>query len=262
MLTETSGIKTLEQIKQEFLNEYISKKEAAEPAPDEQENIQDIQDIQDIKDIQDIQKPETETKDTKDAEEAEDVKEVKEKKQTTEIRNNGNSRITVTRVSPVWKGLLFLLVKIVLIVLTFVLLFTFLYGIIRYNEPSMAPMIKDGDLVLFYRYTKSGYLPQDAVVLKFRGQRQVRRVVATAGDTVDITADGLVINGSLQQEPSIYQRTERYEEGVNFPLTVPEGHIFVLGDSRVGATDSRIYGCVDIEDTLGKVMAVIRRRSI
>jgi len=126
----------------------------------------------------------------------------------------------------------------------------------------MAPAIKDGDLVLFYRYTGAGYLPQDVVVLTYNGQRQARRVVATAGDTVDITEDSLLINGAPQRELEIHQETQRYQEGVSFPLTVPEGQVFVLGDSRIGATDSRIYGCVKIEDTLGKVMTVIRRRNI
>jgi signal peptidase I len=87
-------------------------------------------------------------------------------------------------------------------------------------------------------------------------------VVATAGDVVDINEDGLVINGALQQEPRIHEATERYEEGVIFPLTVPEGHVFVLAASRTDATDSRIYGPVEIEDTLGKVMTVIRQRNI
>jgi signal peptidase I len=162
----------------------------------------------------------------------------------------------------VLKDLLFLFLKIACIALAFVLLFTFLFGLVRYQEPSMDPSIKDGDLVIFYRYTKSGYLPQDAVVLEYNGQKQVRRVVATAGDIVDITENGLVINGAHQQEPKIYQKTERYEDGVQCPLTVPEGEVFVLGDSRTGATDSRIYGCVKIEDTLGKVMTVLRRRNI
>ena len=163
---------------------------------------------------------------------------------------------------PIWKDLAGLVLKIALIAAAFALLFTFMYGIMRYADPAMDPAIKDGDLVIFYRYTKSGYAIQDAVVLEFKGQKQVRRVVATAGDTVDITDEGLFINGARQQEPNVYQKTERYEEGVDFPLTVPEGHIFVLGDSRAGATDSRIYGCVRIEDTFGKVMTVIRRRSI
>ena len=162
----------------------------------------------------------------------------------------------------VWKDLLYLLIKIGVICLAFVLLFTFLFGLVRYQEPSMAPAIKDGDLVVFYRYTASGYLPQDAIALEYDGEKQVRRVVATAGDTVDISEDGLLINGSLQQESGIYQRTERYQEGVDFPLTVPEGQVFVLGDSRAGATDSRIYGCVATKNTLGKVMTVVRRRGI
>jgi signal peptidase I len=126
----------------------------------------------------------------------------------------------------------------------------------------MSPAIKDGDLVMFYRYTKSGYQPRDVIVLDYNGQKQVRRVIATAGDVVDIVDDKLKINGATQQEDGIYQKTERYQDGVDFPLVVPEGQVFVLSDSRVGAIDSRIYGCVEIDDTLGKVMAVLRRRSI
>lgn len=162
----------------------------------------------------------------------------------------------------IWKDLLFLLIKVASIVIAFILLFTVLFGITRYQEPSMAPAIKDGDLVIFYRSTKNGYLPQDAVVVTINGRRQVRRVIATAGDVVDINEEGLWINGSLQQEPGIYQRTERYQDGVSFPLTVQEGEIFLLSDSRVGATDSRITGCVRIKDTSGRVMTIIRRRGI
>jgi len=168
----------------------------------------------------------------------------------------------VLREPSVWRDLLSLLAKIASIALAFVLLFTFLFGLTRVQEPSMAPAVRDGDLVVFYRYTRSGYLPRDAIALEVRGKRQIRRVVATAGDIVDVTEDGLVINGALQQEQEIYLKTERYQDGVGFPLTVPEGQVFVLGDSRTDATDSRIYGCVKIENTLGKVMAVIRRRNI
>jgi signal peptidase I len=160
------------------------------------------------------------------------------------------------------KDLMFLLVKIAMISFVFVLLFTFLFGVVRYQDSSMDPAIKDGDVVLFFRTRAEKYHSRDVVILDFNGKRQVRRVVATAGDTVDITEDGVLINGALQQEQSIYQKTERYQEGVEFPLTVPEGHIFVLGDARKNATDSRIYGCVKISDTYGKAMAIIRRRGI
>jgi signal peptidase I len=173
-----------------------------------------------------------------------------------------NIRRVYAPAAPVWKELLFFVLKIASIIAVGAVLFTFMFGFLRYQEPHMDPAIKDGDMVIFHRYTKTGYLPRDAIVFSVGGKQQVRRVVATAGDTVDITEQGLVINGALQQEPDIHQKTERYTDGVSFPLTVPENQVFVLGDSRDGAEDSRIYGCVKIENTMGKVMAVIRQRSI
>jgi len=163
--------------------------------------------------------------------------------------------------SALTKEFLFFVLKNAVIVLVFVLLFTFVFGIMKNPEPSMSPAFKDGDLIVFHRYTKSGYLPRDAIVIEVDGHKQVRRVVATEGDTVDITEEGLFINGALQQEPEIFQKTERYQEGIDLPVTVPEGHVFVLGDNREGSTDSRIYGTLETESTVGKVMTVIRRRS-
>ena len=167
-----------------------------------------------------------------------------------------------TNAPSVLKELLFLITKIAVILVSFMLLFIFVYGAVRYPEPSMNPAIKDGDLVIFYRHSKNNYAPQDVIVFDHNGQRQARRVIATAGDVVDINENGLIINGSAQQEPEIFQRTERYQNGISFPLTVPDGHVFVLADTRVDATDSRIYGTVKASDTLGKVMTVMRRRGI
>ena len=164
-------------------------------------------------------------------------------------------------VPSVWRELGSLAVKIVVICISFVLTFTFLYGFHRNTDPDMAPMIKDGDLILFYRLNRD-YAIGDLLLLDFQGQRQVRRVVARAGDTVDITENGLIINGGLQHEPEIFQETWQYANGVSFPLTVGEGQVFVLGDARENATDSRVYGPVNTGDTLGKVITVIRRRGL
>jgi len=161
----------------------------------------------------------------------------------------------------VWRELMNLGIKIAAIALVFVLVFTFFYGFYRNQAPDMAPIVKDGDLVLFYRLSKD-YAIGDLLLLDFQGERQIRRVVAKAGDTVDITGDGLVINGAIQQEFYIFQRTERYEDRVPFPLTVEDGHVFALGDARENATDSRVYGAVDVKKTLGKAITVIRRRHL
>jgi signal peptidase I len=169
--------------------------------------------------------------------------------------------LEVDRGPSVMHDLISLLIKIVSVVVIAVLLFTFMFGLYYNVDPSMVPAIKDGDLVMFYRMDKK-YVAQDTVVLEFDGRKQVRRVVATAGNIVDITEEGLLVNGAIQQERNIYKPTERYDTGVDFPLTVPEGSIFVLGDNREDATDSRVYGTVDTDDTLGKVMAILRRRDV
>jgi len=159
------------------------------------------------------------------------------------------------------REIMYLLLKIAVIAMLIMLLFTFLFGIFRLADVSMSPAVKAGDLVVFYRLDKT-YRIGDSIVLKYEGKKQVRRVIAAAGDTVDVTDEGLSVNGALQQEEWVYGETLLYTEGVRFPVTVGEGQIFVLGDSREGAVDSRIYGAVDIADTLGKLVTIIRRRDI
>ena len=165
------------------------------------------------------------------------------------------------RETSVWRELGLLAIKIGIITATIALILTFLYGFYRSADPDMAPMVKTGDLVLFYRLDKN-YAIGDLLLLDFQGERQVRRVVARAGDVVDITENGLSINGAIQQEPEIFQRTWPYENGAVFPLTVGEGQVFVLGDARENATDSRVYGPVSTRDTLGTVITIIRRRGL
>jgi len=156
---------------------------------------------------------------------------------------------------------LLLLIKMAAIIAVIVLIFTVMFGIFRNADISMSPAIKDADLVFFYRMDKN-YVKSDVLILKYQGKEQARRVIAVAGDTVDIKEDGLYLNGAHQQEPEIYEKTVRYDTGVEFPLTVGEGQVFVLGDGRENVTDSRVYGCVNVSDTLGKVMTIVRRRGI
>ena len=154
-----------------------------------------------------------------------------------------------------------LAIKIAAISISFTLIFTLLYGFHRHTGPDMSPMVRDGDIVLFYRLNK-GHAIGDLVLVDIQGEQQVRRVVANTGDTVDITDDGLIINGGLQYEPEIFQQTWRYANGISFPITVGEGQVFVLGDARENAHDSREYGPVSTDDILGNVITIIRRRHL
>jgi signal peptidase I len=154
-----------------------------------------------------------------------------------------------------------LLIKIVVIGAAVTLVFTFIYGLHRVSDADMTPAIKDGDLILYYRLDKD-YAASDLLLLSFQGVRQVARVIATQGDTVDVTENGLMINGAYQQELNIYEETPRYETGAKLPITLGANQVFVLGDSRRNATDSRVYGAVNTADTLGTVIAVVRRRNL
>lgn len=154
-----------------------------------------------------------------------------------------------------------LLLKIVILILVIFLIFTFLYGIVRINDISMKPSIKDGDLVVYYRLDHR-FISGDVAVFEKDNKTMTGRVVAVAGDTVDITKDGLMINGAEQISQDIYFDTTRFKNGVDFPLTVKEGQVFVLGDNRPKASDSRIYGCIDLKEIRGKVIAIIRSRGI
>ena len=159
------------------------------------------------------------------------------------------------------KEFMYLGAKISAIMLIFVLMLTFVFGLWQADDLSMIPSIQEGDLVFFNRMDRN-YVATDTIVVQFEGQHQVRRVVAVAGDVVDITHKGLIINGRPQQELTIYEDTTQFVEGINFPYVIPPGEMFILGDSRGRALDSRIYGSVKVEDTLGSVVTIVRRRNL
>lgn len=155
--------------------------------------------------------------------------------------------------------ILFLGLKILIFVVLLAVIFLFIFGICRCSDNMMSPAFKDGDLVVYYRLQKE-YQPSDTVVLEKDGETQVRRIIAKAGDEVDMTEDGLKINGYLQQENEIYTETLPYTEGISFPITIGEDEYFVLGDNRTNAKDSRIYGTVKKGEIKGMVITLLRRR--
>lgn len=104
-------------------------------------------------------------------------------KNETERSNENNNIVQETSVA---QDIVQLLLKIAFIILAVFLIFTFLYGIVRINDVSMKPAIKDGDLVMYYRLDKR-FISGDVAVFKDDGRTTVGRVVAVAGDTVDIT---------------------------------------------------------------------------
>lgn len=158
--------------------------------------------------------------------------------------------------------ILFLSGKIAMVLTALSLLFIFVFGATQISDASMAPAMREGDIVFFQRI-RNEIDTESTVVVQYAGQTQVRRVIAVAGDVVDITSDGLMINGQRLREMHIFEETTQFVEGsANFPMTIEEGQVFLLGDSRRSAQDSRYYGAVPVDRILGSVVTIVRRRNL
>lgn len=117
--------------------------------------------------------------------------------------------------------------------------------------------------MLYYRLERD-YNSQDVIVYEKDGQSRVGRVIAHGGDTVEITGEGEIkINGSIVMENNIFYDTYPYEgDSVTYPLTLAEDEVFVLGDNRQGAKDSRYYGAITSNEIKGKVITILRRSDL
>lgn len=149
-------------------------------------------------------------------------------------------------------------------VLSVVLIFTFLVRLIGVDGHSMVPTLQDQDrLLVVTSILDHTYRSGDVVVLRkasFLQEPIVKRIIATAGQTVDIDFDtgSVFVDGKLLNEPYINELTLA-KEGTIFPLTVPQGSVFVMGDNRNHSSDSRDsrLGTVDTRYILGKAVFLL-----
>ena len=150
-------------------------------------------------------------------------------------------------------------------VLIVVAIFTFVIRMMGVDGHSMLNTLQHGDRLLVvnsllyhdYKYGDIVILRKDGV---FDDDPIVKRVIAVEGQTVDIDfTEGIVyVDGEVLEEDYIREPTY-VAEGTEFPLTVPEGSIFVMGDNRNGSSDSRDYrlGTVDTRYVIGKAAFLI-----
>lgn len=143
-----------------------------------------------------------------------------------------------------------------------VVVFTFFFRLIAVDGTSMLPTLHHGDMMIV---SGLGYTPAHGDIVVVNKETAafgpvVKRVIGMSGDTIDInfaTGD-VIVNGQILDEPYINERTYT-PEGMQFPLTVPEGQLFLLGDNRNGSSDSRDprLGLVDVRYVIGKVRGIV-----
>jgi len=145
-----------------------------------------------------------------------------------------------------------------------VLLFTFVVRLIGVSGPSMQDTFYTNDRVLVLNSLFCDFEPGDVVIVDAYNAELddtiVKRIIAVGGQTVDIDffTGTVYVDGTALDEP--YTKEPTYTaEGIQFPVTLKENEVFVMGDNRNHSTDSRSYrlGPVDEQYIQGKAVFLL-----
>lgn len=126
--------------------------------------------------------------------------------------------------------------------------------VLRISGSSMTETLQDGDVVV--AVNGSHYKTGDVVAFYYNNNILVKRVIASAGDWVDIDEDGNVyVNGTALDEPYINEKALG-NCNIELPYQVPDGKNFVMGDHRSTSVDSRntAVGCIDEGLIIGRIV--------
>ena len=159
------------------------------------------------------------------------------------------------------------------------LLNVFVFQITRVSGSSMVPTLHNGDLYIISKLgkiTRSVPDAGDIIVIDSRTDRirsladdfkynalttfvrhsaddiyWVKRVIGLPGDTIRLSNGKVYRNGTALSED--YINKEEYPDYPDIEVTVPEGYLWVMGDNRNHSSDSRVIGCVPVQNVIGKL---------
>lgn len=117
-----------------------------------------------------------------------------------------------------------------------------------------------GDIVTFVSPIQEDESVGTETILSGNQEIFVKRVIATEGDTVDIRNGSVYVNGELLEEDYVEEGNETFtftstyhDVEIEYPYTVPEGELWVMGDNRENSRDSRYFGSIEVSSVTGRV---------
>jgi signal peptidase I len=136
-------------------------------------------------------------------------------------------------------------------------LIIFLYQPVKIEGTSMAPLLSDHERIFINKfvYRFEPIVRGDVVVFWYpldRSKSFIKRVVGLPGDTIEIRAGHLYLNGRELQEPYV---PASYLDGSSYAarMIAPDEY-FVMGDHRDSSNDSRMFGTVPRDYIYGKAV--------
>ena len=168
---------------------------------------------------------------------------------------------------------------IIIAILIALFIRTFVVQAFKIPSGSMKPTLLVGDHLLVNKFVYGVKIPflrktlipvdnperGDIVVFIYpvdRSKDFIKRVVGVAGDTLAIKNKRIYINGSpaddghgVHTDSLIFPGSLQPRDNFG-PVTVPSGHLFVMGDNRDESYDSRFWGFVELRDVLGKAFII------
>lgn len=135
-----------------------------------------------------------------------------------------------------------------------VLVATLVLPTLRVSGKSMEPTLQDGDVVVLLK--QKSFDTGDLVGLYHNGKILLKRVIAGAGDWVNVDEDGNVfVNDEPLTEPYVTEKSLGLSD-ITYPYQVPDGSWFVMGDHRAVSVDSRnsAVGCISQEQIIGRIV--------
>jgi signal peptidase I len=149
----------------------------------------------------------------------------------------------------------FLVILAVAFALVFGFVRPFVLEAFRIPSESMVPTLLVGDRVFVNKFIYRFAEPERGDVVVFESvnggeEDLIKRIVAVAGDEIEVRNGTLLVNGEEQEEPYLNENPSfngSYEQ-----TEVPEGYVFVMGDNRANSADSRVFGSLPVENIEGE----------